>query len=74
MVLRGRRHLLRAGVVGRGVRAGWGRGTSAGSDSPDQAVFYTSGKHFDEAAFAYQRLFARAFGTNNLSYRSNMCH
>ncbi len=42
-------------------------------DSPDQAVFYTSGKTSNEAAFLYQ-LFARAFGTNNLPDCSNMCH
>ena len=42
-------------------------------DSPDQAVFYTSGKTSNEAAFAYQ-LFARDFGTNNLPDCSNMCH
>ena len=42
-------------------------------DSPDQAVFYTSGRTSNEAAFAYQ-LFVRAFGTNNLPDCSNMCH
>ncbi|TDD32140.1 FdhF/YdeP family oxidoreductase [Actinomadura sp. KC06] len=41
--------------------------------SPDEAVFYTSGRTSNEAAFAYQ-LFARAFGTNNLPDCSNMCH
>ena len=41
--------------------------------SPDEAVFYTSGKTSNEAAFAYQ-LFVRAFGTNNLPDCSNMCH
>ncbi|WP_243056387.1 FdhF/YdeP family oxidoreductase [Nocardioides sp. SR21] len=41
--------------------------------SPDQAIFYTSGKTSNEAAFAYQ-LFVRAFGTNNLPDCSNMCH
>ncbi len=40
---------------------------------PDQAVFYTSGRTSNEAAFCYQ-LFARAFGTNNLPDCSNMCH
>ncbi len=44
-----------------------------GLASPDQAVFYTSGKTSNEAAFAYQ-LFVRAFGTNNLPDCSNMCH
>ncbi|GCD89620.1 FdhF/YdeP family oxidoreductase [Nocardioides sp. LS1] len=44
-----------------------------GLTSPDEAVFYTSGKTSNEAAFAYQ-LFARAFGTNNLPDCSNMCH
>ncbi|MDO5746013.1 MAG: FdhF/YdeP family oxidoreductase, partial [Micrococcaceae bacterium] len=42
-------------------------------DSPDQAVFYTSGRTSNETAFIYQ-LFARAFGTNNLPDCSNMCH
>ena len=42
-------------------------------DSPDQAVFYTSGKVSNEAAYAYQ-LFARSYGTNNLPDCSNMCH
>jgi molybdopterin-dependent oxidoreductase alpha subunit len=41
--------------------------------TPDQAIFYTSGKTSNEAAFTYQ-LFARAFGTNNLPDCSNMCH
>ena len=40
---------------------------------PDQAVFYTSGRTSNEAAFLWQ-LFARAFGTNNLPDCSNMCH
>ena len=44
-----------------------------GLDSPDQALFYTSGKTSNEAAFVYQ-LFARALGTNNLPDCSNMCH
>lgn len=41
--------------------------------SPDQAVFYTSGRTSNEAAFLYQ-LFAREYGTNNLPDCSNMCH
>jgi len=41
--------------------------------SPDQAVFYTSGRTSNEAAFLYQ-LFVRQFGTNNLPDCSNMCH
>ncbi|MEE4022403.1 FdhF/YdeP family oxidoreductase [Gordonia sp. PKS22-38] len=40
---------------------------------PDEAIFYTSGRASNEAAFAYQ-LFARAYGTNNLPDCSNMCH
>jgi molybdopterin-dependent oxidoreductase alpha subunit len=44
-----------------------------GLASPDEAVFYTSGKTSNEAAFVYQ-LFVRAFGTNNLPDCSNMCH
>ncbi|MGQ0843804.1 MAG: FdhF/YdeP family oxidoreductase [Sporichthyaceae bacterium] len=42
-------------------------------DSPDEAVFYTSGRTSNEAAFMYQ-LFVRAYGTNNLPDCSNMCH
>ncbi|MEV0702114.1 FdhF/YdeP family oxidoreductase [Saccharopolyspora sp. NPDC050389] len=42
-------------------------------DSPDEALFYTSGRLNNEAAFLLQ-LFARAFGTNNLPDCSNMCH
>ncbi len=41
--------------------------------SPNEAVFYTSGRTSNEAAFLYQ-LFARRFGTNNLPDCSNMCH
>ncbi|BAH50557.1 FdhF/YdeP family oxidoreductase [Rhodococcus opacus] len=41
--------------------------------SPDEAVFYTSGRTSNEAAFVYQ-LMIRAFGTNNLPDCSNMCH
>lgn len=44
-----------------------------GLDSPDEALFYTSGRASNESAFSYQ-LFARAFGTNNLPDCSNMCH
>ena len=40
---------------------------------PDEAIFYTSGRTSNEAAFAYQ-LFIRAYGTNNLPDCSNMCH
>ncbi|NEC30177.1 FdhF/YdeP family oxidoreductase [Streptomyces sp. SID8111] len=41
--------------------------------SPDEAVFYTSGRTSNEAAFLYQ-LFARELGTNNLPDCSNLCH
>ena len=40
---------------------------------PDQAVFYTSGRTSNEAAFLYQ-CFVRQYGTNNLPDCSNMCH
>src|SRR3954469_5359597 len=40
---------------------------------PNRAVFYTSGRASNEAAFAYQ-LLARRLGTNNLPDCSNMCH
>ncbi|MGB0372406.1 MAG: FdhF/YdeP family oxidoreductase [Opitutales bacterium] len=41
--------------------------------SPDEAIFYTSGRASNEAAFLYQ-LFVRQYGTNNLPDCSNMCH
>ena len=41
--------------------------------TPDDAIFYTSGRTSNEAAYLYQ-LFIRAFGTNNLPDCSNMCH
>ena len=41
--------------------------------SPNEAVFYTSGRTSNETAFLYQ-LFVRAYGTNNLPDCSNMCH
>ncbi|WP_422082210.1 FdhF/YdeP family oxidoreductase [Ulvibacterium sp.] len=42
-------------------------------DSPDDAIFYTSGRSSNEAAFLYG-MFARALGTNNMPDCSNMCH
>jgi formate dehydrogenase major subunit len=42
-------------------------------DSPNEAVFYTSGRTSNEAAYLYQ-LMVRCFGTNNLPDCSNMCH
>jgi molybdopterin-dependent oxidoreductase alpha subunit len=51
-------------IIGREIQA---------LDSPDEAVFYTSGRASNEAAFSYQ-LFARALGTNNMPDCSNMCH
>jgi molybdopterin-dependent oxidoreductase alpha subunit len=42
-------------------------------ENPNQAVFYTSGRTSNEAAFLYQA-FIRSFGTNNLPDCSNMCH
>ncbi|MGV3762052.1 FdhF/YdeP family oxidoreductase [Parapedobacter sp.] len=44
-----------------------------GLASPDEAVFYTSGRTSNEASFVYQ-LFVREFGTNNFPDCSNMCH
>lgn len=41
--------------------------------SPDEAIYYTSGRTSNEAAFLYQ-LFVREYGTNNLPDCSNMCH
>ena len=42
-------------------------------DDPNRAVFYTSGRTSNEAAFLYQ-LMVRSLGTNNLPDCSNMCH
>ena len=42
-------------------------------DDPNRAVFYTSGRTSNEAAFLYQ-LMVRRRGTNNLPDCSNMCH
>src|SRR3954454_9578093 len=44
-----------------------------GLDDPNEAIFYTSGRTSNEAAFLYQ-LFVRGLGTNNLPDCSNMCH
>jgi len=44
-----------------------------GLADPNQAIFYTSGRTSNEAAFLYQ-LFVRKLGTNNLPDCSNMCH
>ncbi|MBK0370575.1 FdhF/YdeP family oxidoreductase [Flavobacterium agrisoli] len=41
--------------------------------SPNEAIFYTSGRTSNEAAYLYQ-LFVRSYGTNNLPDCSNMCH
>jgi molybdopterin-dependent oxidoreductase alpha subunit len=42
-------------------------------ESPNEAVFYTSGRTSNEAAYVYQ-LFTKEYGTNNLPDCSNMCH
>src|SRR5579871_5764447 len=39
----------------------------------NEALFYTSGRASNEAAFLYQ-LFVREYGTNNFPDCSNMCH
>ena len=51
-------------LVGRHLRA---------LPSPNEAVFYTSGRTSNEAAFLSQ-LFVRMYGTNNLPDCSNLCH
>lgn len=43
------------------------------AESPNESIFYTSGRASNEAAFLYQ-LFVRQYGTNNLPDCSNMCH
>lgn len=40
---------------------------------PNEAIFYTSGRTSNEAAFLYQ-LLGRRLGTNNFPDCSNMCH
>jgi molybdopterin-dependent oxidoreductase alpha subunit len=58
---------------------GWGEALRLVADrlkalpDPNRAVFYTSGRASNEAAFVYQ-LLARRLGTNNLPDCSNMCH
>ncbi|MBF6133088.1 FdhF/YdeP family oxidoreductase [Nocardia otitidiscaviarum] len=47
--------------------------TLRGLSTPNEAVFYTSGRTSNETAFLYQ-LLARSLGTNNLPDCSNMCH
>ena len=42
-------------------------------NNPNEAIFYTSGRSSNEAAFLYG-LFCRSFGTNNMPDCSNMCH
>ena len=42
-------------------------------EDPNEAIFYTSGRSSNEAAFLYG-MFIRAFGTNNMPDCSNMCH
>ena len=43
------------------------------SIEPNEAIFYTSGRTSNEAAFLYATM-VRAYGTNNLPDCSNMCH
>ena len=45
----------------------------ASLDDTNKAIFYTSGRTSNEAAFLWQ-LLARWYGTNNLPDCSNMCH
>ncbi len=52
------------GIVADALRA---------AGDPDRAVFYTSGRTSNEAAFLYQ-LLVRRHGTNNLPDCSNLCH
>ena len=47
--------------------------TIANLEQPEKAVFYTSGRTSNEAAFLYQA-YVRALGTNNMPDCSNMCH
>jgi len=45
----------------------------ASLEDPNHAIFYTSGRTSNEAAFLYQA-FVRHYGTNNMPDCSNMCH
>ncbi len=45
----------------------------ANLEDPNQAVFYTSGRASNEAAYVFQ-LLARRLGTNNLPDCGNLCH
>lgn len=67
----GGRRPLRADRLGAGVLDH--RGGTRRAGLPDEALFYTSGRTSNEAAFLLQ-LFAREYGTNNLPDCSNMCH
>ena len=71
MYLAAGRRPLRADRLGRGVPPD--RRPAQRASDPNRAVFYTSGRASNEAAFAYQ-LLARRLGTNNLPDCSNMCH
>ena len=51
-------------LIGRTLRA---------LPDPNRALFYTSGRTSNEAAFLWQ-LFVREYGTNNFPDCSNMCH
>ncbi len=48
-------------------------GTELRSFTPDDVVFYASGRASLETSYMYG-LFARLYGTNNLPDSSNMCH
>ena len=63
---------LRTRQLAGGASSSW-PASCGRSRTPTRAVFYTSGRASNEAAFVFQ-LFARAYGTNNLPDCSNMCH
>ena len=71
--------MLRRPGSDRYVPVGWDEAFRLMADelsalaSPDEAIFYTSGRTSNEAAFLYQ-LLVRRYGTNNLPDCSNMCH
>ena len=73
MVRRDGRHPLRADLAGT-RRSRWSPSTCTALDSPDEAVFYTSGRASATRPRSSTSCFARAFGTNNLPDCSNMCH
>ena len=73
MVHAPRRDALRADRLGRRVRADRRRAARR-STSPDEAIFYTSGRTSATRPRSSTSSSSARFGTNNLPDCSNMCH